>query len=81
MSNGPEPRVRYGGLFELVSVRQGLWRNNEKGASISLYVPIAVWTLPSTCIEIVYEPPTRKALAMESGNPGARDRRTPAPRT
>ena len=24
MSNGPEPRVRYGGSFELVSVRQGL---------------------------------------------------------
>ena len=24
MSNGPEPRVRYGGSFELVSARQGL---------------------------------------------------------
>ena len=24
MSNEPEPRVRYGGSFELVSVRQGL---------------------------------------------------------
>ena len=24
MSNGPEPRVRYGGSFELVSVRRGL---------------------------------------------------------